>query len=63
MTSKKCEMVFAHHPDCTCAHCWQNEDEQCQNLAWGYVPEQCGVRVCRECAKGMEQEDFKVVRL
>lgn len=57
----QCEMIDAHHPDCTCRSCRMMVDVQCLEPAVGTVPENGNVRVCASCAKETEREnDFKV---
>lgn len=55
----KCEMVYAHHPDCYCGTCARHKDDQCSKLAVGVVLDSM-LRVCSGCAKQMESEDFVV---
>lgn len=54
----KCEMIHAHHPDCTCQWCMAHLDERCAATAVGAYER---VRVCEECAIAMSGEGFTVV--
>lgn len=54
-----CEMVNVHHSDCECALCKAHKDEFCDKKAVGITTDG-KVRVCVECAKGMESEGFDI---
>lgn len=59
-SAAQCEMVDVHHPDCECASCKMHTDVQCLEPAVGTVADGGGYRVCADCAKQMEREDFTV---
>lgn len=53
-----CQMVRAHHPDCTCETCAEGRDEICQKPSIGL--HEGTVRVCTECAEGLKIEGFVI---
>ncbi len=65
MKSAKCEMIHAHHPDCTCEWCKAHVDEKCGQpvVATLYDGKRPVLRVCDECAISMHLEaDVYTVR-
>lgn len=55
----QCGMTISHHPDCECDICQIPTDKYCLRPATGTVIDS-KVRVCADCAKQMELEDFEV---